>query len=50
MSMAMRAVGVEEGKGVKGMTMARRVVSKWMATATKRVMATAAGDGCPDGC
>jgi hypothetical protein len=36
--MAMRVVGIEDGKGGKAMAMATRVVGKWMAAATTRAM------------
>jgi hypothetical protein len=38
--MAMRVVGIKEGKGDKAMAMATRVVGKRMATTTMRVMVT----------
>ncbi len=38
--MAMRVAGKEEGKGSKAMALAKRVGGKWLATATKRAMAT----------
>jgi hypothetical protein len=40
-AMAMRVAGDEEGKGGKAMLMATRMVGKWTATATKRVMVMA---------
>jgi hypothetical protein len=39
-TMAMRVVGEEEGKGSKAMALATRVAGKRMVTATKRVMVT----------
>jgi hypothetical protein len=40
MTMAMRVVGKEEGKGNKAMALATRVAKERMATATKRAMVT----------
>jgi hypothetical protein len=40
MTIAMRVVGEEDGEGGKAIALATRVVGEWMATATKRAMAT----------